>query len=163
MKVEAEDSETEMKVEPEEGIGGKARAKAKSKGKAKAKARVRADRNCLARACDKLRYSGHRWCKDHKRCAESMKLQAQAADDQGEEGAVEAYEKVFSTDETAAEAMEAWCEINPPEHKWQRKQFLDWAQFVVQHGKRSSVIDRSKTKPMTEGEFLKWMKDNKAI
>ena len=160
-----EEDDSELK----EGHGRcKSKAKAKAKGKsplekptAKPTSRVRPDRTCLARCCDKPRYSGHRWCKDHRRSVESMKFQAQAAEARGEQGAVEAFERAFQTDETAAEAIEAFCELNPPEAKWTRKNFIDWAQFVSKHGKRSSVIDQAKTKPMAEGEFLLWMKNQK--
>ena len=92
-----------------------------------------------------------------------MKWQAEKAAELGETEALAAFECAMTSDDTAKEAVDQWCEINPPDAKWVRKAFLDWAQLVSTHGKRKSTIDKNKCVPMTEAEFLKWMKDVKCI
>ena len=144
---------------------GRGRGKGKSKAKAKAKAGSGGSRPgkgpCLC--CKEPRHANSRFCKDHKRSYDSMAYQAKKAEEQGEAGSVEAFNNSMADDFSAKAAIEKFCEINPPDQRYSRKSFIDWADFKKTFGQRTDIIDRSKSKPMWEGEFISWAMNEKAL
>ena len=69
----------------------------------------------------------------------------------------------MAKDSTAAEEISKWCEMNPPEAKYTRKKFIDWAQFTKRYGQRHSTVDRRKSEPMMEKEFTLWAENIKGF
>ena len=116
---------------------------------------------CLC--CPEARHSNTRFCKLHKRAYDSMAYQAKKAEGNGEEGAVKAFQLAMQDDYTAKSEICRFCELNPPDSRYARKNFIDWAAFKQKHGKRTEIIDRSKCKPMWEGEFMQWATGEKAL
>ena len=155
----------------EHDFGAPAQPAAAAKAKAKAKAKASGEKKsgggggsrpaklpCLC--CPELRHANTRFCKTHKRGFDSMAYQAKKSP---VEGAEEAFQKAMQDDFTAKSEVLKFCELNPPDQRYARKQFIDWAQFKQTHGQRTEVTDRSKCKPMWEGEFLLWAKNVKAL
>ena len=97
---------------------------------------------------------------------DSMLYQAKKAD-KDKNGADKEMERAFceamKDDITAKNEVLAFCEMNPPDQRYARKQCIDWAAFKQKHGRRTEIIDRSKCTPMWEGEFLKWAENVKAL
>lgn len=164
------ESDVVVPVEPQQkadddddhGPASSGRGRAKAKCKAAAKGRTRASNEpCLN--CSEKRFIGFRWCQTHKRAWEAMQWQAKPAEQHGEIGAVAAFDTAMSNDSSARAAIEQGCQLNPPDKRYARKQFIDWGSFVKSHGKRTSKIDRSKCCPMTEGEFMQWATSTKAL
>ena len=113
--------------------------------------------------CDAIRYQGCRWCKVHKRAYDAMLYQAEHVRQDGQKGFVEAFHESMAKDSTAAEEISKWCEMNPPEAKYTRKKFIDWAQFTKRYGQRHSTVDRRKNEPMIEKEFTLWAENIKGL
>ena len=59
-----------------------------------------------------------RFCKDHKRSYDSMAYQAKKAEEQGTEGAVEAFNACMASDLKAGEEVKKFAEINPPDRMY---------------------------------------------
>ena len=141
------------------------RAKGKAKAKAKSGAGAGGSRPgkgpCLC--CQDPRHSNTRFCKLHKRAYDSMAYQARKAEESGEVGAVQAFQAVMGDDVTAKSEICKFCELNPPDSRYARKSFIDWTCFTKMYGHRTEIIDRSKCKPMWEGEFLLWAQNEKAL
>ena len=91
-----------------------------------------------------------------------MTYQAKKAEEQGTEGAVEALNACMASDFKAGEEVKKFAEINPG-RTYSRKVFIDWASFVQSHGKYAADIDRSKSKTMWKGEFMRWPVNIKAL
>ena len=140
--------------------GPKQPKKAKAKAKAKGKSRP-GKGSCLC--CSDARHANTRFCKVHKRAYDSMAYQAKKAEEGGVSGAKEAFNKAMSDDFSAKQEIDKFCELNPPDQRYSRKAFLDWADFRKSYGQRTDVIDRSKCKPMWEGEFMLWAQNEKAL
>ena len=148
---------------PPPSVKGQGRGRGRGSGKQR-QSRVREPKEpCLVEQCEEARYQGLRFCKTHKRSYDSMAYQALKAEEDGEEGAVEAFQNAMAKDSTASVEVTKFAKINPPDARYARKQFIDWAAFRQTHGQRSSKIDRSKCAPFTEGEFKRWAMNVKAL
>ena len=90
-----------------------------------------------------------------------MAYQAKKAEEGGEAGALEAFNVSMQDEYSAKQALEKWTELNPPDSRYTRKAFIDWADFKKTFGQRTEVIDRSKCKPMWE--FIQWATTEKAL
>ena len=66
-----------------------------------------------------------------------MRYQVAQAQQNGEDGAQEAFEQAMVDDTTAAIEVGKFAELNPPDQKYARKQFIDWAEFRRRHGTRA--------------------------
>ena len=148
-------------------LSGKGRGRGAAKGKAKARAKAGSAGSRPGKApclcCKEARHANSRFCKEHKRSYDSMAYQAKKAEQQGEGGAVQAFNNSMADDFSAKAAIEKFCEANPPDQRYARKSFIDWADFKKTYGQRTDIIDRSKCKPMWEGEFIMWAMNEKAL
>ena len=141
---------------------GKGKAKAKPKAKSAGTAGSRPGKGpCIC--CSEARRANARFCKLHKRSFDAMAYQAKKAEANGEAGAVEAFQNATQDDFSAKQAIEAFAEMNPPDSRYARKTFIDWADFKKTYGHRTEMIDRAKCKPMWEGEFMNWAQNEKAL
>ena len=141
---------------------GKGKAKAKPKAKSAGTAGSRPGKGpCIC--CSEARRANTRFCKLHKRSFDAMAYQAKKAEANGEAGAVEAFQNATQDDFSAKQAIEAFAEMNPPDSRYARKTFIDWADFKKTYGHRTEMIDRAKCKPMWEGEFMNWAQNEKAL
>ena len=137
---------------------GKSKAKAKAKSGTKGGTSRPAKQPCLC--CEEMRHANSRFCKDHKRSYDSMAYQAKKS---ATPGAEEAFKSAMEDDITAKNEVLKFAELNPPDQRYARKQFIDWAAFKQLHGQKTEFINRSKCTPMWEGEFLYWAQTVKAL
>lgn len=150
-----------MDFEEKEPVHGRGKAKAKAKAKAKSAGSRPGKGPCIC--CSEARHANTRFCKMHKRSFDSMAYQAKKAEANGEAGAVEAFQNAMQDDFSAKQAIEDFAELNPPDSRYVRKTFIDWADFKKTYGHRTEMIDRAKCKPMWEGEFMNWAQNEKAL
>lgn len=146
---------------------GKAKAKAKANGNGNGSTKKTGNGSRPAKLpclnCPEMRHANSRWCKLHKRAYDSMAYQAKVAEKNGHTDAQAAFTAAMSDDISAKNEIAKFCELNPPDQRYARKQFIDWAAFKTLHGQKTEIIDRSKCAPMWEGEFIAWAKNVKAL
>ena len=157
MEFDGGDGDGELAAAPGNGRKARGKAKAKSGGGGSRPGKG----PCVA--CEEPRHANTKFCKNHKRAYDAMAYQAKKADQNGEDGALAACNQSMQDDFSAKQALEIWTEKNPPDSRYTRKAFIDWADFRKTFGQRTEIIDRSKCKPMWEGEFIQWATTEKAL
>ena len=103
---------------------------------------------CLV--CPEPRHRKVRWCKLHNAAANAMRAQAK------EQGTIDVYNTMMSTDAKAKEGMQEWEKVNPASSKWARKALIDWAGFKKRWGKKESQGVKGKRRKLTKKQFKAW-------
>ena len=131
MEFDGGDGDGELAAAPGNGRKARGKAKAKSGGGGSRPGKG----PCVA--CEEPRHANTKFCKNHKRAYDATAYQAKKADQNGEDGALAACNQSMQDDFSAKQALEIWTQKNPPDSRYTRKAFIDWADFRKTFGQRN--------------------------